>query len=343
MLNNENIPPRSSKGKGWRITSLRNVLINPVYKGTCIVNRHAHISDIAKVDMSKVIIIPVPNIVSEEVWDIAQRRLESNKAVRPTKERGWLLQGLIKCGICGRNFRTERNTSRRRYYDCRGKLIENTLGGTPKCPSKRINAECIEHIVWQRIEDLINDPNKLEPMLKDTIEKLKNRQDELEAKITPINEQISQIVKKKAKLADEWVKTNMDAEKYNAMQQSLDKEEARLKSIRTEIDPAQIEELEITRGMLRFWGSQLNSMAWNTENEDGSMVQVMEKPHKMALKILDIDDKDLSKITAFPATKRELLDKLQVRLVVFEDRIEVNAIFPVAPIDYQKCTFTKRE
>ena len=44
--------------------------------------------------------------------------------------------------------------------------------------------------------------------------------------------------------------------------------------------------------------------------------------------ILGIDDSDLSKVTLLPATKREMLDKLQVRLMVFEDRIEVNAVFP---------------
>jgi hypothetical protein len=68
---------------------------------------------------------------------------------------------------------------------------------------------------------------------------------------------------------------------------------------------------------------------------------LVEKPHKTALRILDLDDESLSKIMAFPATKRELLDKLQVRLMVFEDRIEVVAVFPVAPIDYQKCNPTR--
>jgi len=35
--------------------------------------------------------------------------------------------------------------------------------------------------------------------------------------------------------------------------------------------------------------------------------------------------------------KRELLDILQVRLVAFEDRIEVNVIFPVEHINRQLC------
>jgi len=67
------------------------MLINPAYKGTLIVNRHLHISDIARVDMSKAIIIPVPGIVSEQDWDIVQKRLAGNKSVRPMQSKGWLL------------------------------------------------------------------------------------------------------------------------------------------------------------------------------------------------------------------------------------------------------------
>jgi hypothetical protein len=318
---------------------LRNVLINPVYKGMLIVNRNMHISDIDKVDMSKAIVISVPQIVTEQDWDIAQNRLAGNKSVRPMQEKGWLLQGLIKCGLCGMSYRTDK-IHNRLYYQCRGKLKSSHLDGSPRCKLKDLKADCIEQEVWHRIEEIINDPNKLEPLLKDTVETLKIRQEELQARIMPIDEQLAQIAKKKGKLADDWVKTNMDADKYKDLQQTLNQEEARLKLIRNEIDPAQIEELESTREMLRFWQSQLKSMAWNTENEDGSMFKVVEKPHKMAFQILDLDDESLSKVTAFPTTKRELLDKLQVRLTVFEDRIEVNAVFPVAPIDYQKCTST---
>ena len=57
----------------------------------------------------------------------------------------------------------------------------------------------------------------------------------------------------------------------------------RLKAIRNEVDPVQLEELESTRGVLRFWGKQLQSMAWNTENEDGSMIRLVDKPHKTAV------------------------------------------------------------
>jgi len=187
----------------------------------------------------------------------------------------------------------------------------------------------------------MNDPNKLQPLLKETVDNLKSRKEELEARILPIDQKLRQIAEQKARLADDWVKLNIDTTDYSELQRSLDQEETRLKSIRNDVDPAQIQELENTQGILRFWETQLQSMAWNTENEDGSMVRVVEKPHKTTLKIAGFEDKEASNILHFPATRRELLDMLQVRVVVFMDRIEVNAVFPIEPIDYQKYTSTR--
>ncbi len=89
ILNEEKIKPRNKTGKGWVPSSVRIILLNPMYKGTLIVNRHCHISDIAKADMSKAIIISVPPIVLEAQWVRAQEHLEHNKQVRPVREERW--------------------------------------------------------------------------------------------------------------------------------------------------------------------------------------------------------------------------------------------------------------
>jgi hypothetical protein len=60
------------------------------------------------------------------------------------------------------------------------------------------------------------------------------------------------------------------------------------------------------------------------------------------LRILGLDDEDIAETLHFPAMRRKLLDKLQVKVVVFCDRIELNAIFPLEPILCQKCTPTQR-
>ena len=334
MLNDEQIPPRGKHGKGWRNTSIRDVLLNPVYKGTQIVNIYQNHARIPKEIPKSAIEIKVPAIVEDNLWAVAQERRMSNKHLQPPRSGHWLLQGLITCGFCGYGFRTE-YTHGRRCYGCRGRLKYTHIDGSPRCTSPRLDAEWLEEQVAQRIENIMNDPNKLSSLLRDTIDSLKVREVELSARIKPIDARLADIAEQKARLADDWVRLNMDSSSFRDLQHNLEQEEMRLRSVRNEVDPAQLEELERTSSMLRFWQGQLQSMNWNAETEEGEMLRVVDKPHKTALRIVGFENKDLSKILHFPATKRELLDMLQARVIVLNSRVEVKAIFPIEPIDNQ--------
>jgi hypothetical protein len=193
----------------------------------------------------------------------------------------------------------------------------------------------------RRIEEIINDPNRLSEIIKDSIESLMEKEADLSARIRPIEERLAEIAEQKARLADDWVIHHMHNDKFKELKDNLDREDSRIKALKAEIDPAQIAELESTRGVLRFWENQIKSMAWNTENEDGSMVRLVDQPHKVALKVVGFEDKELSQTLGFPASKRELFDKLQVKLIVFSDRIEINGLFPIQPIDIQSLVSTR--
>ncbi len=344
QLNKELISPRRKTAKGWYSTGIRQVLINPAYKGEAVVNRHCHITDINKVDLSKAIRLAVPPLVSEDKWDIAQSRLSNNKHLKATEDGVFTLQGLVRCGLCGCSYRADRLHDAR-YYACRGQLKNVHLDGSPKCKNRNIRAERLEQAVWSRILDIINDPNKLKPMLIESIDKLKERESELESRLLPIEKRLKEIAEMKTRLADKWILDNMDTVKYKLAQQNLEKEEARLISIRRESDPEQLAELQSTRGLLKFWQSQVDSMDWNVEDgaiEDKSvMVRTIDKPHTTILTLLGIGDTNLSDKLQFPTTQRELFDKLQLRLVVFKDKIEVKAVFPILDIANQECTSTR--
>ncbi len=335
-LNRDSIPARTKKGRGWWQTAVRQVLLNPVYKGTEVVNRHAHISLISKMDLSKAIMISVPPLVSEQVWQIAQDRMRSNKHVKPNKQGAFLLQGMITCGVCGYGY-----AAKRRYYICRGRMKYVHPDGLARCESPYLRADWLEREVWKRIEDIVNDPNKLFLVIKESIENLRLTEADLSARIRPIDERLAEIADQKARLADDWIMRHMNGERFKELRDSLDREDARMKTLRAEIDPAQIEDLENTRGMLNFWESQIRAMAWNTENEDGTMVRLVDGPHSVALKLVGFEDADLSKSAGFPTSRRQLLDKLQVRLSVFNDRVEVKSLFPVEPVGVQLCTSAK--
>ena len=248
-----------------------------------------------------------------------------------------MLQGLITCGVCGHVFRADRQQSFR-YYSCRGKLKSHHVNGSPRCQNPTFNASWLEDEVWQKTVELLNDPNKLSHVIQDAIEELKVREDELSAKIKPIDERLVQIASQKAKLADDWVIKNMNRTRFQDIQQDLESEETRLRAVKSNIDPAQIQELEQSRGMLRFWEEQLKAMGWNTEDQDGKMERTVDQPHEAVLKLVNLEGQGTDNKTGFPNSRRQLLDKLQVRLTAMPERIEVKALFPLAPIQNQLCT-----
>lgn len=340
MLNDEAIPARGSNGNGWRHGAIRDIIVNSAYKGALIVNRHQHIAKLPKGKSEQAITISVPSIVDEAIWKAAQQRRKSNRHLQPMKREQWLLQGMITCGLCGLSVSPQFDHHTVRTYSCRGRLRYTHPDGSPRCTCPRHKADWLEAQVWQRIEAVLNDPNRLQSVLEDTIKRLKSREAELNARIRPVDERLSVIAKQKSRLADDWVKLNIETDRFQQLQQSLEQEEARLRSIRNEIDPAQLQELEHTKGILRFWERQMGAMEWNLVDEEGQIIRLVDSSHEIALKIVGIEDKDISKIMHFPATRRELLNLLQLRIVVFEDRIELNAIFPIQSIGYPSCTST---
>jgi hypothetical protein len=179
-----------------------------------------------------------------------------------------------------------------------------------------------------KISDILTNPDKLREVIEESLGILKGRQAELDSILKPINEKLVDLTDKKAKLADQWVITNMEPEKYRKLQSNLNKEETRLKSLRANMDPSRLAELETINTTLQYWHDQFQHAA--VAGEGGCGVNVLEKI-KPAFKIYGFEDiepiENIMSITA----KRQILNKLQINLIVFKDCIEIRCQIPIAP------------
>ena len=326
ILDDKRIPTIRGKERGWIDAGIRCILINPIYKGILIVNRKCHITNINKLDLDKVIVIKVPAIVSESVWNLAQSHLESHKKIRPPRKNPWLLQGLITCGLCGLGYACQFNGSIKRCYACRGRLKVSHTDGSERCTAPTFDADWLENEVWTKIADILGNPNKLSEVIKESLEILRGRQTELDRTIKPIDEKLAQVADKKAKLADEWVISNMAPEKYKELQSNLNKEEMRLKSLRTNIHPSRITELESVKETLRYWQNQFQD-ALLVAGDHGGGLKLLETI-KPKIKIAGFEDIGFAECSTSVALKRQILNKMQVNLVVFSDRIEIRCQIP---------------
>jgi len=143
----------------WRPGRLRNLIINTTYRGL-----HEYGKRTAN-KARKLISRQVPAIVDEKTWDKAQKTLRDNFlfGVRGTRNQ-YLLRGLMKCALCNLTYigiANKRPSGKREfYYRCNGNHGARGIYGANgvRCPSKAVQGEKLEAMVWGDVEEFLRTP-----------------------------------------------------------------------------------------------------------------------------------------------------------------------------------------
>ena len=179
-LTEQRIPTRKGKAV-WDRSTVWGMLRNPAYRGqaaygkTKVQDRHGkptrttrargerHGRRQVRVDepVEQWLFIPVPPLITDETFALAQERLARNAqfAKRNTRTPG-PLQGLVVCRECGYScYRTSVRTTKRKivYYRCIGQDNWRHVGGRV-CNSRPIRADELEPLVWSEVRRLLEDP-----------------------------------------------------------------------------------------------------------------------------------------------------------------------------------------
>ncbi len=160
----------SPKGNAtWGRGTLQKILRNPAYKGVT----YAYRWERSKSGNKRVVERPqnewvkldgaTPAIVSNELWDLAQVRLDRNKelACRNTK-REYLLRSYLFCSNCGRRYiggtrgnKTKNGLNYHGFYHCSKSSKKEFID---PCRNRTWSADRIEEIVWQQVEQALSNP-----------------------------------------------------------------------------------------------------------------------------------------------------------------------------------------
>jgi site-specific DNA recombinase len=178
-LNEEQIPTRTGATR-WCRSTVWGMLRNPAYYGVACfgkteqterqrmtrpLRKRGGYSPRSSANREKPreqwIGIPVPPLVSEETYALAQEQLEKNKrhATRRTKE-PTLLQSMLVCKQCGyAYYRSSTRTSKHKlyYYRCLGSDNYRHLGGRV-CENRPIRQDYLDALVWEEIIRLLQEP-----------------------------------------------------------------------------------------------------------------------------------------------------------------------------------------
>jgi site-specific DNA recombinase len=177
-LNERGIPTRTGKTR-WERSTVWGLLRNPAYQGKAcygktelrprqritrpvrqrngMPNRNSANHERPR---SEWIEVPVPALVSEEIFALAQEQLAKNKHHSPRRTiEPSLLQGMLVCQRCGYAlYRASTRTTKRRlhYYRCLGSDAYRQLKG-PLCTNRPIRQDYLDQFVWDQIIRLLED------------------------------------------------------------------------------------------------------------------------------------------------------------------------------------------
>ena len=117
------------------------------------------------------ILIPVPPIVGEPLFDAVQEQLAENKKRNRQRKRGarYLLQGLLVCNKCGYSYygkpvgRSAAKGKKRDYvyYRCIGSDAHR-FGGQRVCSNRPVRSDFLEQAVWEDVCAMLSNPNRIE-------------------------------------------------------------------------------------------------------------------------------------------------------------------------------------
>ncbi len=114
--------------------------------------------------------IPVTPIVDKAAFEAARAQLDENKKRKRDRKSGrlWLLQGLTVCRRCGYAYygktaprtRGYDKTNVLRYYRCTG-ADGYRFEGEAVCCSPPVRADQLEQVVWDRVEAVLQEPERV--------------------------------------------------------------------------------------------------------------------------------------------------------------------------------------
>ena len=180
---------KTATGKDWwDRTTVWGMLKNPTYKGfaafgkTRIGPRRPQLrtqrghsktprrtGSTYDTDASEQVLIPVPSIVSEELFAVVEKQLTENRQRGRERKRGakYLLQGLLQCKCCGYAYygkKVSRSSAKGKsqwaYYRCVG-TDAYRFGGVRVCQNKQVRTDKLDEAVWQDACQLLRHPKLL--------------------------------------------------------------------------------------------------------------------------------------------------------------------------------------
>ena len=256
LLEEQRVPTKKGK-KLWYGKSVRYLLRNPVYTGIRYYNRETRAGEPAKGrkhanpiyrDRSEWVGVPVPAIVSQELFDRVQARMQAvGKQYRqPTAH--YLLSRLVQCGECGGGCSSarryvgkwlvngERSIYHRAAYKCNSSSSRkmHARENMSTCRNPQVATHLLEDAVFEIIQKNLFDPEKLRGCMEAFKNGSEGNCDKAAQGLMAIARKIQAADERKRQLIDLYASGHLAEAAYVDANISVDQELAELTSMKAQ-------------------------------------------------------------------------------------------------------------
>ena len=299
----------------WHPSTVGNILRNPIYMGIAYANRLRNVtsqrrkSALCPVGMGQTkknrpeeewIPLPMPAVVSEEVFALVQEKLKQNQqtASRNNKVHNYLLRGRISCGHCRLSAGARTMKGKYHYYVCNGRHVTIQAIRGQRCPARFMPATQLDELVWQDLCQVLTKP----AMIAQALERAHGGHwlpQELQARIRNLKKAIKQLVRQRQRLLEAYLAEVVQLPEFERKQQELNQKQAALEQ--------QVE--------------QLNA----TAEQRAALMDLFPPIETFCQRVQPILEQ------ATFAQRRQLIELLVDRVIVTDDEVELRYVIPTQP------------
>lgn len=269
--------PAPRNYRHWEARQIALFIQNPVYKGEFVANRWVHTKVPAKYQRpgepvklvpkkierprDEWIIVPVPPLVSAEIWEMANQMLTKNaQMARRNGKVRYLLSGLVRCGGCGyalagtrkNYYRQDGEVTESRSYRCTARsnrmpVIREEIG----CKQTPVNADQLENAVWASICHALLEPESLISQLDEELNNGENAG--LNRQIAFLQKQIRESADEDQKLYRAYLAEVFDEQEFRARRVALKEREQLLNQELRQLEERRVtsEQIELDKALIR--------------------------------------------------------------------------------------------
>jgi len=267
--------------------TLWDMLANPAYKGEAAFGktrsvprgprlrpprgssaqpRKLHTSTAAPI--TEWITIPIPALVSAELFAAAQEQLHTNRRRARQQQHGarYLLQGLLVCAHCGYAYygktvsRSPRTHQENAYYRCSGS-DSYRFGGEAICSNPQLRTDTLDAAVWEEVCTVLTEPGRIAQEYQRRLEQPEP------IDVGGVETQLNRVRQGMARLIDSYADGLIDKEEFEPRLTRFRERAARLEAQVADLQAvaARHRELRLLIGRLEMFATQIQNGLANAD------------------------------------------------------------------------------